>query len=456
MLAINHTNHKQLKILILTNSVLVAIFGINTSYADMVQSLTGFDINNAKLLKDNGIVVGGWANAGITYNANNPEDNFNGPVGFNDRSNEFQLNQLNLFLQRAVTTEGNSWDFGTRIDVMYGTDAIFAQAFGVPPYDINTGQPLKTGTWDLNMIGSETNRFYDIAIPQAFLEIYAPFGNGLNIKVGHFYTILGYEPMQAPDSFFYSHSYTALDGEPGTHTGLLVNYAFNKNWSVTAGPVTGSATGGWDGAWDQQLGNWAGMGGLTWTSNSANSTLNISGTYGKTSEHINAAWGMYSIVLQQDLTDSAHLIVQHDHGYANNTASYDNAGNIIPNNVDAQWYGINTHLYYDIKENLTVGIRGEWFRDHNGFRVLTPVRVFASTYDSNGIPRTYAGNNILPATPSGYYDITLGMNWKPKVWLNIRPNIRYDWVDGGGNYKPFDTGNKKDQFLFSTDITVVF
>jgi hypothetical protein len=45
-------------------------------------------------------------------------------------------------------------------------------------------------------------------------------------------------------------------------------------------------------------------------------------------------------------------------------------------------------------------------------------------------------------------------------WLNIRPNVRYDWVDGtvaatGGQYRPFGNA-KQDQFLFSTDFSVNF
>jgi hypothetical protein len=43
-------------------------------------------------------------------------------------------------------------------------------------------------------------------------------------------------------------------------------------------------------------------------------------------------------------------------------------------------------------------------------------------------------------------------------WLNIRPNVRYDWVDtnAASGQLPFDGGNQKDQFLFSTDMTVAF
>ena len=111
----------------------------------MVASTTDFDINETSFLKDNGITVGLWGNAGITYNAASPDNNFNGPVTFGDRSGEFQLNQLNLFIQRAVATEGDSWDFGGRFDAMFGTDAIFTQAYGVPAFDVNTGFNQESG-----------------------------------------------------------------------------------------------------------------------------------------------------------------------------------------------------------------------------------------------------------------------------------------------------------------------
>ena len=41
------------------------------------------------------------------------------------------------------------------------------------------------------------------------------------MKLGHFYSILGYESVTAPDNFFYSHSYLFQYGEPFTFTGLL-------------------------------------------------------------------------------------------------------------------------------------------------------------------------------------------------------------------------------------------
>ena len=423
----------------------------------MVKALTKYDVNETKFLKDNGIVIGLWSNAGVTYNAAAPSNNFNGPVTFGDRSGEFQLNQLNLFIQRAVATEGDKWDFGCRFDAMYGTDSIFTQAYGVPSFDVNSGLPKNRSHWDLNILGHDGNRFYDIALPQAYLESYVPVGNGLNVKAGHFYTPIGYETVPAPDNFFYTHAYTMQYGEPFTHTGIMSNYAIDKNWAVMGGAVTGSATGGWDGGWDQQLGNWGGIGGTTWTSDDKDTSANISGTYGGTSEQNNSDWYLYSIVLKHNLTDKTHLMLQHDHGFANN---------VLINGVsqDAQWYGINTHTYYDIRDDLSIGMRGEWFRDQNGFRVCSPGRVSAATYNSNingvATAASYAANFLSTCQPASYYAFTLGMNYKPAKWLNIRPNVRYDWVDGkiagtDQSYRPFGN-NKVDQFLFSTDFTINF
>ncbi|MGZ5052881.1 MAG: porin [Methylobacter sp.] len=453
----NRCNFKPLALGMALASIFSAAQAKSLTEATTLLETVG-DPNESQFMKNLGLKVGGWANAGITYNAAAPANNFNGPVTFGDRSGEFQLNQLNLFAQRAVAAEGDAWDFGGRFDAMFGTDSIFTQAYGVPAFDVNTGQPLNRGHWDLNLLNSN-NRFYDLAFPQAYAEAYAPIGNGLNIKAGHFYTPIGYETVPAPDNFFYTHAYTMQYGEPFTHTGVMGNYAVDNNWSVMGGAVTGSATGGWDGNWDKQLGNWGGLAGATWTSDDKGTSFNASGTYGGTSEHSSKTWALYSLVLKHNITDKTHLMLQHDHGFANGVLT----SNLTTPLQDAQWYGINMHLTYDVKDNLTAGIRGEWFRDQNGFRVGAPGRVAAATdglgnsYAISGQPNNSTSNSGYGAS---YYAVTAGLNWKPMKWLNIRPNVRYDWVDGtvvatGGQYRPFGNG-KQDQFLFSTDFSANF
>jgi hypothetical protein len=127
--------------------------------------------------------LGGWLSFGVAYNAAHPRDRSNFPVTFNDRASEFQLNQLNLFLERPANNESRHWDIGGRLDFMWGADSRFTQA---------------AGHWDDDLIRSSRSRFYDIALPQAYVEIATPLARGATVKIGRFYTLLGYEVVQAP------------------------------------------------------------------------------------------------------------------------------------------------------------------------------------------------------------------------------------------------------------------
>ncbi|MBA0916850.1 MAG: porin [Nitrosomonadaceae bacterium] len=417
-----------------------------------------------KVFKDNRIEIGGWMNGGATFNPSHSTYGYNGPVTFGDRANQAQLNQFNIFLKRDVVNSGKSWDLGFRADFMFGTDAIFTQAYGNPTVDPTTGNVHSTrGDWDLNILN--TGRNYGVALPQAFVEIYAPIANGLTIKAGHFYTPIGFESVPAPNNFFYSHAYTMQYGEPFTHTGVLTHYNVDKNIVFMSGAITGSGTGGWDGNFNRNMSNWGGIGGITYTTDDKRSSLNIAGTGSHQSARNNAFWGMFSVVAKHMITPKTHFILQHDHGYADNVLG---AGQTTPG--QAQWYGINTHLYQDVLHDLSIGVRGEWFRDRDGFRVWQPGRVSAGI---NGMDLSslhsfpvHGAGNLASSQAADYYAITIGANWKPAKRLkidtkalqqfNVRPNIRYDRADSltQAAYRPF--GGQKDQVLFSMDFTLPF
>ncbi|MBA0015322.1 MAG: outer membrane beta-barrel protein, partial [Nitrosospira sp.] len=165
------------------------------------------------------------------------------------------------------------------------------------------------------------------------------------------------------------------------------------------------------------------------------------------------------------ITPKTHFILQHDHGYADNINLTHLGGQ-----GQAQWFGVNTHLYQDVLHDLSIGVRGEWFRDRDGFRVFQPGRVAAGTNaDGNNQLHSFAlhgaGASSM-STPADYYAVTIGANWKPAKRLkidtkalqqfNVRPNIRYDRADSltQAAYTPF--GGQKDQVLFSMDFTLPF
>ena len=71
--------------------------------------------NAARWMRDFRISVGGWVNAGITYNPAMPGDRFNGTVTLGDRSGELQLDNAHVYLDRSVEIQGERWDFGCSI-----------------------------------------------------------------------------------------------------------------------------------------------------------------------------------------------------------------------------------------------------------------------------------------------------------------------------------------------------
>jgi hypothetical protein len=432
---------------------------------------TGYNPNELGFMKRNNLKFGGWVETSISVNDNARHDGFNGPVTFQDRTSELQLNQLNGFLQKSVAASGSDFDWGGRFDLMFGSDSIFTQAYGNPVLNPHTGLAEPRGNWDLKLSG---DRFYGFAMPNAYAEFNLPFGEGLDLKVGHFYTPVGYEVVTAPDNFFVTKPYTFQYGEPFTHTGLMGSYTFNPNWNMTAGALTGSSTGGWDGSFNRNLATWSGLMAGTWTSDDAGTSLYLSGTAGPQSDNNSSFWGIYSAVFKHNFTDRLHFILQHDHGYANNVVS----GNGI-NNANAQgytpysagwygvarqnveWYGLNSYLLYDVTDKLSGGIRAEWFRDNNGWRIDGPGRCGAatnSTASNYGTTNTYnyacnsSAFGAYPFQGSGYYELTAGLVYKPVKWMNLRPNVRFDYA----NAAQFAGGTEHTQVLFTADAVIVF
>ena len=151
-----------------------------------------------EFLTSRGIKTYGWIDAGI--GANNWGSPFNGPITFNDRNWQGQMNQLYLVNEKLVDTS-NGLDWGGRVDLLYGTDYIYTTARGLDATLLNqdnwAGVPGGP-KWQSSMD-------YGLAMPQLYGEL--GYGNHV-VKAGHFYTIIGYEVVPAIGNFFYTHAYT--------------------------------------------------------------------------------------------------------------------------------------------------------------------------------------------------------------------------------------------------------
>ncbi|SMP51371.1 Putative beta-barrel porin-2, OmpL-like. bbp2 [Neorhodopirellula lusitana] len=301
------------------------------------------------------ISAGGWAQLGYHSKAL--------PL-FNSRPDEFQLHQMWLYAEKSIDTS-NGFDFGGRIDYVYGTDSQDTQAFG-----------LDNGHWDTDW---DNGPDYGHALPQVYGE--AGYGD-LSVKVGHFFTIIGYEVVGAPDNFFYSHAYTMYNSEPFTHTGALATW--NIGDDITA---YGGYTFGWDSGFEDNGDSF--LGGV-----SANLTDHVTVTYATTGGRFNeesAERGyMHSIVTDVTLTDKLQYVGQSDL-----LTTEDAVGNTIRDTI-----GYNNYLIYTVNDNLAFGSRMEWWNAEFG----------GEDFD--------------------IYELTLGVNIKPHANVLIRPEIRWDWIDG--------------------------
>ena len=371
----------------------------------------------------------GWVDAGVTANSRFNESRYNGVTTFNDR-HEGMMNQFYVVGEKTINTCGCGWDFGGRIDLLYGTDYIFTQALGL---ELNPdGSP-----------GWNGSPFYGLAMPQAYVE--GGYGN-LSAKLGHFYTPMGYESVMAPNNFFYSHAYTMQYGEPFTHTGMLATYRLSDSMSVIGGVVNG-----WDG-FDRVTDPLAYIGGVNWNNGDGLSlAFNVISGEEPTLLNSTAAGGftprhMYSFVANYQINDCWTYVFQHDLGHQDDAANF---GTIVPAgaNPHAEWYGINQYLFRKINDCWSAGFRFEWFRDDDGVRV-TGLRPDAG-HPLFAVPGAFAGD---------FYEMTAGLNWKPNHNIIVRPEVRYDWYDGLylNGIEPFSDGNRTTQLLAALDVIVLW
>ena len=267
---------------------------------------------------------GGWLQSG--YHSRD------GLARFNTHPNRWNIHQAWLYAEKVADgTDGFDWGF--RVDGMYGVDGADTQAFGNNP-----------GRWDFQN-GFDHGQFA-FAIPQAYVEVAS---GDWSLKAGHFFTLVGYEVVTAPDNFFYSHAFTMYNSEPFTHTGVLATYD-----GIDDLTLYGGWTAGWDTGFDKFQGGSNFLGGAAVTVNDSISVTYITtiGDFGWRGE----GYG-HSIVVDVELTDDLNYVLQSDYLDTDLTIAPLNIGGLVN---DTQ-VGINQYLFYTLSEDVKVGTRYEWW-----------------------------------------------------------------------------------------------
>jgi len=149
-----------------------------------------------------------------TGNANLPVYTPNGVQGAS-KADGFNLDVVALTISKPVG-EGE-WGAGYNATLLFGPDA--------------TGYNPSYGT-----TGS------DFSLKDAYVDLRAPLGNGLDLKLGTFAEILGYEVYETGNNPNYTRSY-GYEIEPLALTGLIAAYQFSPVISAQGGVANTWSTG---------------------------------------------------------------------------------------------------------------------------------------------------------------------------------------------------------------------
>ncbi len=370
------------------------------------------------------IEFSGWLEAGFTGNFASPSDNQNFGRLFDDRSNEPLLNQFVLMAERTLDpAAADRFDWGFRAQFLYGSDARFIHS---------------TGLLDLT-----TNDIVQPDIPEAWFVAHFPIigtAGGVEFRVGKYGTCIGAEGTDARVNPFYSHSYIFNFGAPFNSTGLLATLHAQTWLDVYAGIDRG----------------------VNITIDDPNDSVAFYGGFGGGLNDGRFSYMAMTHIGPENAGDN------HDYRYLNaitltwkatdKLTSITDLNYIYDHGFNATGYGAAQYFTYAVNDWLTAGIRGEVWRDADGFYVAQ----FASSNDfihflrgdpTNFDPRTVGGGRTT------YGALTLGLSFKPPVpkpltGLLIRPEIRYDRSLNGTH--PFNDSSDLDMVTAGLDVVFSF
>ncbi len=338
------------------------------------------------------ISLSGFVQTSYFYNSRNPADKKSDGYLWNTSHNAFSVNKVKLTLaSKPVEASGEKWDAGFRTSMIWGEDSTV----------LNTGSPIA---------GFE-------ALREAFVEVNAPIGTGLNIKAGQLISLLNYESGDggaANANFSQGYQWFFTGNGPGA--GVQMSYTFTDWLTARVRVQNGMYAGPIDSNDGKTL-----IGSLNFKP-VKNGWFNLIGFGGPENRNLDIKGG--SVLAGYDFTEKFHTGLEFD---------YFNFDPAIGKSSDLTSIGIFTS--YDLASTLSVAFRAEYLDDPDGGGL--------KGINLPGRP----GSSILSMDADGSLgSLTLTLNWMPTARVKIQPEIRYDYttytggLDGHKNRVIFGLG----------------
>ncbi|WP_373649978.1 outer membrane beta-barrel protein [Schlesneria sp. DSM 10557] len=330
------------------------------------------ELGMKNLFGDSGIRTFGWFETGYSGSSSG-----SGLLSVQPRQNRFGnellVDQIGLVIQKPLKQD--QFDLGFNIRYFAGADA----ALGQPKGGIGNADNTRF-----------SQDFRDLNI-SAHLPILTE--KGMDVKIGRMNSIIGYNGFLAPYRPFYSSDYQFFYSQDGAFTGLLTNLHVNDQLDIWNGITLGANT-----FYTLRSDNsYCYIGQFNYWLTPEKRTR-LTGSVYAGPDAIFAAPGMsgdfnttVEIRLQHAWSRYFTQVVQNNMGWDRNTPV-----------GTGSWYGLYTIGILHLNAEVDALLRVEWFDDVQGTRT---------------------------GVAANYSEVTLGTNWHPNKYLEIRPEIRGDFAD---------------------------
>ncbi len=380
---------------------------------DALESLVGESLSRVR--------IHGHAQAGYTFNAHQPTDRMNFGRLFDDRANDFRLNGVGITVEQSFRSDPSAFDWSFKLQASAGTDARFTHGIGLLE-DVTDGsiQPDVVESW--------------VALHLPWLT-----ERGLDLKIGTFATLCGLETMDPESNLLDSHGYIFNFGVPLKHTGALVTTHATRWLEIHTGAVVGINT-----AIEDNNDAWSFHGGVTARFLDDRLTAALGAHVGPENDSVyhrlagvhpsSDARAILDLVITMKPVDWLTAYVDLNHGQDDAPLGLDG--------TRPEWYGAAATLAFHVSEVVDLLVRGEVFRDDDGFAVAQ----FAEDDDYLDLQEGRLGGLDARTVGGGattYRAITVGARIAATSRLVIQCEIRADFADGS---TPFRDSTDDSQF----------
>jgi hypothetical protein len=349
------------------------------------------------LLDDNRLFLSGWIEQSYTASTDKVS---NYPMIFNDRANQYLLQQAWVRIGRKLVTSGTtapSWGF--QIDAINGSDYRWTIARGFWNSQLDNHVP-----------GSQN--LYGIDLVQHYLSLYIPtLFQGTEFRLGRFYAPFNFDSIEGVTTPLDSRAY-AFENSPFTMCGLAAYVTFNTAWTGVFMLVNGNNVYFGDPSeelrfagnikWTQkggrnivQLGTSFGRGKFNpaYPSPPQQTTVALpTNPFGKNNENVFDL--LYTHLFNSVLSYNLEIVYSYEYNVPQAAMP------IADPSGFANWLSVLHYFFYDATPRLRLIGRWEDFDDFQGQRTG-----FAGLYNA----------------------VTAGLQYRLNPSMILRPEVRYDY-----------------------------